>query len=73
MAEADREHGASVETRELVVPRPPEAASADDRDDRAYYASQWQLMRRRFFRHRVAVGASVCSRSCTCRRCSPRS
>ncbi len=59
MAEADREHGVPVETRELVVPRTPEAASADDRDDRAFYASQWQLMRRRFFRHKVAVGASV--------------
>ena len=59
MAEAEREHGAVVETRELVVPRTPEAASPDDRDDREFYASQWQLMRRRFFRHRVAVGASV--------------
>ena len=59
MAEAEREHGAVVETRELVVPRTPAAASPDDRDDREFYASQWQLMRRRFFRHRVAVGASV--------------
>ncbi|MCY4482527.1 MAG: ABC transporter permease [Spirochaetaceae bacterium] len=62
MAEADREHGAGVETRELVVPRVSEAeraAALDDRDDREFYASQWQLMRRRFFRHKVAVGATV--------------
>ena len=61
MAEADRERAAGtvVETRELVVPRVPEAAAADDREDRAYYASQWQLMRRRFFRHKVAVGATL--------------
>ena len=56
VANAERERGALVETRELVVPRAPEAATDDDR---AFYASQWQLMRRRFFRHRVAVGASA--------------
>ena len=59
MAETEREHGAVVETRELVVPRTPKTAADEDRDDREFYASQWQLMRRRFFRHRVAVGASV--------------
>ena len=62
MAEADREHGAQVETRELVVPRVTDAeraASLDERDDREFYASQWQLMRRRFFRHKVALGAMI--------------
>ena len=58
MAQAEeRGQGAVAETRELVVPRAPAAAAAAE--DRAFYASQWQLMRRRFFRHRVAVGASV--------------
>ena len=66
MANANREHGAEVETRELVVPRVPGseggaegAAAHDDRDDREFYASQWQLMRRRFFRHKVAIGALI--------------
>ena len=57
MAQAERGPGAQVETRELVVPRAPAPPPADE--DRSFYASQWQLMRRRFFRHRVAVGASV--------------
>ena len=62
MAEVDRRHGSQVETRELVVPRVTDAeraAALDDRDDREFYASQWQLMRRRFFRHKVAVGATI--------------
>ncbi|MDE0449946.1 MAG: ABC transporter permease [Spirochaetaceae bacterium] len=62
MTEADRGHGPQVETRELVVPRVTDAeraAALDDRDDREFYASQWQLMRRRFFRHKVALGAMI--------------
>ena len=60
MAERSRDRGTVVETREVVVPRSPELpVAAEEREDRAYYASQWQLMRRRFFRHKVAVGATV--------------
>ena len=59
MAQADRDRGTVVETRELVVPRLPGTAVENDQEDRAFYASQWQLMRRRFFRHKVAVGAMI--------------
>lgn len=56
----DQEKGHEVESREVVIAQSFEpTATQDDSDDSAYYASQWQLMRRRFFRHKLALSAMV--------------
>ena len=43
-----------------ALARPPEPKGQTDQDDRYYYASQWELIRWRFGRHKLAV-ISLCS------------
>ena len=58
MEENKRDRADVIEIRELVINHSPPEVPVDERDkDRVYYASQWQLMRRRFFKHKVAVGS----------------
>ena len=45
------------EEHTIVVPKPTIEKTTGNEDNRLDYASQWQLMRRRFFKHKLAVGA----------------